>query len=142
MSATALNVPSVVDNPGSCLTRVGANREYVANTRIKSKSGQIWTDGQTEIVAFNTVLPPNSPSCIVDANENADGAGGVHSAGSYHPGGVNVVMADGSARFISQNINCGNLGVRSPVAGKSPYGVWGARWARVKAANRRSISNL
>jgi prepilin-type processing-associated H-X9-DG protein len=66
----------------------------------------------------------------VDANENADGAGGVHSASSYHPGGVNVVMADGSARFVSQTINCGNLGVRSPVAGRSPYGVWGALGTR------------
>jgi prepilin-type N-terminal cleavage/methylation domain-containing protein/prepilin-type processing-associated H-X9-DG protein len=129
MSATALNVPSVVDNPGSCLTRV-VNGEYVSGTRVKSKHGQIWTDGQTEIVAFNTVLPPNSPSCIVDSNENADGAGGVHSASSYHPNGVNVVMADGSARFVSQNINCGNLGVRSPVSGKSPYGVWGALGTR------------
>jgi prepilin-type N-terminal cleavage/methylation domain-containing protein/prepilin-type processing-associated H-X9-DG protein len=130
MSATALSVSSVVDNPGSCLTRVNANREFVTGTQIKSKSGQIWTDGQTEIVAFNTVLPPNSPSCIVDGNTNADGAGGVHSASSYHPGGVNVVMADGSARFVSQTINCGNLGVRSPVAGRSPYGVWGALGTR------------
>jgi prepilin-type processing-associated H-X9-DG protein len=130
MSATAINVPSVVDNPGSCLTRVNERREYAANTQIKSKHGQIWTDGQTEIVAFNTVLPPNSPSCIVDGNTNADGAGGIHSASSYHPNGVNVVMADGAARFVSQNINCGNLGVRSPASGKSPYGVWGALGTR------------
>jgi prepilin-type N-terminal cleavage/methylation domain-containing protein/prepilin-type processing-associated H-X9-DG protein len=130
MSATALNMSSVVANPGSCLTVVDGKREYVAGTRVKSKAGTIWTDGQTEIVAFNTVLPPNSPSCIVDANENADGAGGVHSASSYHPGGVNVVMADGSARFISQNINTGNLGVQSPVSGRSPYGVWGALGTR------------
>jgi prepilin-type N-terminal cleavage/methylation domain-containing protein/prepilin-type processing-associated H-X9-DG protein len=130
MSATALNVPSVVDNPGSCLTRVNASREFVAGTRIKSKTGSIWTDGQTEIVAFNTVLPPNSPSCTVDSDTNADGAGGVHSASSYHPGGVNVVMADGSARFVSQNINCGNLGVKAPISGKSLYGVWGALGTR------------
>jgi len=130
MSATATNVSSVVDNPGSCLTRVGTNREYTTGIQIKSKMGHVWTDGQTEIVAFNTVLPPNSPSCINNGDTNADGPSGVHSAGSYHPGGVNVVMADGSARFVSQNINCGNLGVRAPIAGKSPYGVWGALGTR------------
>ena len=36
------------------------------------------------------------------------------------------LMADGSVRFITQTINCGNIAARPVVAGRSPYGVWGA----------------
>jgi prepilin-type N-terminal cleavage/methylation domain-containing protein len=126
---TAINTGSIWTNPGLCLTRV-RNGEYIKGTQIKGRFGQIWTDGQTEIVAFNTVLPPNSPSCIDNGDGNADGPSGVHSAGSNHPGGVDVLMADGGCRFVSQNIDCGNLGVQSPTNGKSPYGVWGALGTR------------
>jgi len=40
-----------------------------------------------------------------------------------------VGMADGSVRFISDNIDTGNLAVPAPLAtagGPSPYGIWGA----------------
>lgn len=39
---------------------------------------------------------------------------------------MNVVLADGSVRFISENINTGNLAAPSVNSGPSPYGVWGA----------------
>ena len=45
---------------------------------------------------------------------------------SHHPGGVNLVLADGSTRFISNDIDTGNLSVRQPNVGESRYGVWGA----------------
>jgi hypothetical protein len=35
-------------------------------------------------------------------------------------------MADGSVRFISDNIDTGNLGVPQPETGASRYGIWGA----------------
>jgi prepilin-type processing-associated H-X9-DG protein len=63
---------------------------------------------------------------VYDANGNADSQGGVLSAGSYHPGGVMGVMADGSVRFINETINTGNLATAWVAAGPSPYGVWGA----------------
>ena len=47
-------------------------------------------------------------------------------ASSNHPGGVNAVFADGSVRFINQNINCGNAAAAPVTNGKSPYGIWGA----------------
>jgi len=128
-TCTVMSVSNIVTNPGTCLTRQ-FGKTMVAGTQIKGRFGCYWTDGQTEIVAFNTVLPPNSPSCIADGDTNADGAQGVHSASSVHPGGVNILMADGSCRFMNQNIDTGNLGVQSPVAGKSPYGVWGALGTR------------
>ena len=45
---------------------------------------------------------------------------------SNHPGGVNGAFADGSIRFVNQNINTGNLASPQVVSGNSPYGVWGA----------------
>ncbi|MBR6387675.1 MAG: DUF1559 domain-containing protein, partial [Thermoguttaceae bacterium] len=45
---------------------------------------------------------------------------------SNHSGGVNVGMLDGSVRFVSETIDCGNLNAYQVTAGKSPYGVWGA----------------
>jgi prepilin-type N-terminal cleavage/methylation domain-containing protein/prepilin-type processing-associated H-X9-DG protein len=52
--------------------------------------------------SYNHVMPPNSYSCI-------DGTGGhllsgAWTAGSRHPGGVNVCFGDGSVHFIKQTI--------------------------------------
>jgi prepilin-type N-terminal cleavage/methylation domain-containing protein len=130
ITSTVMSVTSIAANPGQCLTRMTVDGGIVLGTQVKGRFGSIWTDGQTEIVAFNTVLPPNSPSCIGDSDPNADGASGVHSAGSFHPRGVDGLMADGSVRFFNQNIDTGNLGKQSPIAGPSPYGVWGALGTR------------
>ena len=73
---------------------------------------------------FHTVLPPNAPSCQATSNGYW---GAIFSANSYHSGGVNCAMADGSVRFVSETIDCGDLNATSTqCTGKSPYGVWGA----------------
>jgi len=136
--STVLGVTSIATNPGQCLTRVNAGGGIISPAQVKGRSGSIWTDGQTEIVAFNTVLPPNSPSCIGDSDPNADGASGVHSASSFHPRGVNVLMADGAVRFTNQAIDTGNLGVPAPTNGPSPFGVWGALGTR---DGRENVTN-
>ncbi|MCC9606916.1 DUF1559 domain-containing protein [Blastopirellula sp. JC732] len=92
--------------------------------------GGRWADGSAGDSQFNTILPPNSPSCAVGGREAADG---LYSATGYHPGGVNVTRLDGSVRFISEQIDCGDLTkptltaaqMSNPLVG-SPYGVWGA----------------
>ena len=56
--------------------------------------------------------------------------GGMYTASSRHTGGVQVLMADGSVRFISENIDAGNQGAIEVVMGPSPYGIWGALGTR------------
>jgi prepilin-type processing-associated H-X9-DG protein len=80
------------------------------------------------ISGFTTVLPPNSPSCAVGTGE---AQWGIFSADSYHSGGVNTLLADGSVRFIRNSVDSGDLSTREPThhipaLRKSPYGVWGA----------------
>ena len=86
--------------------------------------------GNSFFQGVTTILPPNSPSCMVAlAVNNPHWCSGIYSAGSKHTGGVQVSMADGSVRFIAQSIDSGNLAIVAPSAtggGLSPYGVWGA----------------
>jgi prepilin-type N-terminal cleavage/methylation domain-containing protein len=124
-NVTFVAVTSVNTNPGSCYARASGNRALTG--QVKYRFGSLWSDGQAERVGFNTVLPPNAPSCVNDGNVNADANGGILNASSNHPSGVNAVFADASVHFINQNINTGNKA--APPSGPgigSPYGVWGA----------------
>ncbi|WP_373649529.1 MULTISPECIES: DUF1559 domain-containing protein [unclassified Schlesneria] len=85
--------------------------------------GNGWANGITAYTGVSTVLPPNSPHCLQSSNDHSDGQA---PASSMHVGGVSVLMADGSARFISENIDVGNQSVPDVRTGPSPYGVWGA----------------
>lgn len=88
---------------------------------------------------FNTVLAPNSPSCAdatnTASNEGVGASWGVFAAQSNHSGGVNCGMADGSVRFVTDNVDCtsnndSDISVESQhdykISGASLYGVWGA----------------
>ena len=124
-SGTATGVSGLVNNPGSCLAE-DAGGFYANPGTVKGRIGYKWTDGQAEQVAFNTVLPPNAPSCIHNANAAADGINTVLPPNSNHPGGVVTLRADGSTGFTTDTIDSGDLSKRDVTSGKSPYGVWGA----------------
>lgn len=112
-----------------------AGNGYVAGAPIftgDTSPGYRWGDGAAFFAAVSTILPPNSAVCMLRAGWTGISghfAPGIWTATSEHPGGVNVAMADGSVRFISETIDCGNLGVVAPSptsTAPSPYGVWGA----------------
>jgi type II secretory pathway pseudopilin PulG len=87
--------------------------------------GWNYVDGHFIQTGFHTVLPPNSPACLNRTNGDI----GIFTPTSHHKGGVNVSLADGFVRFISETIDAGtaNAAVSS---GASPFGAWGALGSR------------
>jgi prepilin-type processing-associated H-X9-DG protein len=117
----AWNRPGVNANPALCLT-TAASMKYLPGVEISQyTAGNLWAFGHPWWNGFNTILPPNSPSCY-QGDRNPSDDPGVFSASSRHPGGAQVTMADGSVRFIRQTIACGNYGVGTPPS----FGIWGA----------------
>jgi len=112
--------------PRDCLNTV-TNGAYNAGINLRTWRGERWTDGNPSNTHFTTILPPNSPSC---SQSGWDGSWGIYSAGSRHTGGCQILLGDGSVRFISENIDTGNIDLLPTYGGPSNYGVWGALGTR------------
>ena len=104
--------------------------------------GRRWGCNGFQFSSFNTILAPNSPSCIPwkDANY-IDNSAMIHSASSNHPGGANHSRADGAVTFVSNTVDATStmpstipqVFAADPLdpasnryGGSSPYGIYGA----------------
>ena len=119
--------------PLSCRALFNGQNYNPSTTMFTSDDapGYRWAAGNAYFADMSTILPPNSSICVFgnSGSISAHLFPGIWTATSEHPGGVQVAMADGSVRFISNNIDCGNLAAIAPAADSgagSPYGVWGA----------------
>jgi prepilin-type N-terminal cleavage/methylation domain-containing protein/prepilin-type processing-associated H-X9-DG protein len=122
ISNVVSGVANVTTDSRLCLgTVTGRNYTTPANVFTQqgidpgAGTGFRWADGRLHFSGFNTQLPPNSPSCIVETDDR-DNRNGVYSATSRHTGGVQVLMADGTVKFVSENIDLGTwraLGTRA-----------------------------
>ncbi|MDO5554191.1 MAG: DUF1559 domain-containing protein [Planctomycetia bacterium] len=96
---------------------------------IESLRAKQMSNGAMIASGFHTILPPNSPSCAtLDDPQFMPGTYGVMSANSFHSGGVNTGLLDGSVRFVSNTVDAGDATkiVDPTKTTESPYGVWGA----------------
>ena len=114
------------------------NRNVVFEPLREMGKGHRWGDARNPFSMFHAALPPNAPSCSDPNRDPVDPCSAI-TASSYHVGGVNVSMADGSGKFVNDAINCGDLtkrlgeelggsdnGEGHRWAGASTAGVWGA----------------
>lgn len=117
--------------PWDCPSHTGWDgRAYAPSqymTWFDAKMGYRWADGGATFTAVTTILPPNGPSCIIDDTDFGDG---ILTAASRHSGGINILIGDGSVRFVAENIDVGNQNAPPVSGGPSPYGVWGALGTR------------
>lgn len=121
-------VAAMSSSPGVCYAQLDPSnpRRFAPSVRTNAWGAVRWVHGSISWTGFNTVLPPNGPSCAELTNDSHTG-GQAHPPTSNHTGGVVLAMGDGSVRFIGETIDTGNL-YAAPVTtgGPSPYGVWGA----------------
>jgi prepilin-type N-terminal cleavage/methylation domain-containing protein/prepilin-type processing-associated H-X9-DG protein len=80
------------------------------NTNISNANGNRWGWGATSITLFHTIVPPNSKqysfnSCRADCGGCGPDDSVFSNAQSNHPGGVNVLFADGSVKFVKDSVN-------------------------------------
>jgi hypothetical protein len=118
------------DQPAMCLASFSGGQYVqpgtsspVQTTRMRDfMPGCNWIVGFWYSNYFVARLPPNGPAC----------SQGGETPRSRHVGGVHAVFADGSTRFISENIAFGLGGSPWPTSASTPsqHGVWGAMATR------------
>lgn len=99
-----------------------------ASWNVNDPRGFSWASGEFRCALYNHYLLPNSESadCIRAAFGKREttkfAAYGWRAARSVHPGGVNLTMADGSVRFVSDDIDEAVWRASSTIAGDEIHG--------------------
>jgi len=101
-----LNMTYQIQGGVTAITQTDSDADYklallcqATTARSWDFKGEVWTmhDGGRG-GAYNHIQPPNRKAC------NAAGYDTIVGASSYHPGGVNVLMLDGSVKFAKAGI--------------------------------------
>jgi hypothetical protein len=146
--AVAQNIFGLRDNPALCLETVkDGNYKNDIELRMtpdgKASRGGNWADGAISWSGFNTILPPNSPSCDTESEQRLEG---VFSASSNHQGGTHILMGDGAVVFITDSIDVGDptrptvyADKGAPPVNRPVVGIWRTQGA-ISDATLRELS--
>jgi prepilin-type N-terminal cleavage/methylation domain-containing protein/prepilin-type processing-associated H-X9-DG protein len=81
--------------------------------------GDTWCQGAMCATLFNTIVTPNgfNDSWAYCSMVGSGACSNISNSDSYHPGGVNVLMADGHVQFIKDSVNQRNWWGLGTIAG-------------------------
>jgi prepilin-type processing-associated H-X9-DG protein len=130
--ATAIDDGNYYGFPNTCMGLRKGNTYDWGTTVTKHPHPRCgnYLDALDIAVSFHAIMPPNAPSCVKYSDEQY--RVGFPAATSYHSGGVNCGLLDGSVRFVPDNVDTNGLGGADGIRtgtylqGESLLGVWGA----------------
>jgi prepilin-type N-terminal cleavage/methylation domain-containing protein/prepilin-type processing-associated H-X9-DG protein len=95
-------------SPALALADIQAcNQAWLNGSGPDRQRGENWAHGCMDMTLFNTIATPNfNGGKWTNCSSIGSGAlSNISNSNSYHPGGVNVTMGDGSVKFIKDSIN-------------------------------------
>ena len=103
---------------GTCGTSSEVTPRY---THPFEWSGERWSDGNSFYTRYQHIFPPQSPSCLLGGTQDYNSPVLV-TATSRHPGGVNLLLGDGSVRFVKQTVSQNVWTALGTIAGREVIG--------------------
>jgi prepilin-type N-terminal cleavage/methylation domain-containing protein/prepilin-type processing-associated H-X9-DG protein len=110
-----INIPAAAvqqnafSNPAGILSGIAACSaawQAGSTSSVDIQRGDSWQQGGMCMTLFNTVVPPNGQNDAWAYCSNSSGAvSNFSNSDSYHPGGANVLFADGSVKFLKDTTN-------------------------------------
>ena len=80
------------------------DQKWQSGNSFDTQKGRDWAHGCMTQTLFNTVMTPNARKWTHCSNTGSTTMAPLSNANSYHSGGVNTLMTDGSVRFMKDSI--------------------------------------
>ncbi|AGA31611.1 DUF1559 domain-containing protein [Singulisphaera acidiphila] len=123
LSTTTPAIPGGAVGWQAVLSSIGATCQ-TSTTQNWNTKGYSWSDGGCGIGGcYSHLQPPNKKACVYGNQKEGYSATVIWSVGtmigasSYHSGGVNVGMLDGSVRFVKDSVSLATWGAIATKAG-------------------------